>query len=135
MSTFKIIHKLTHHEPTSRDQMTYLLSASSLTVLQSSYVRDAIRSLLNRPKTSIILLVPEQTIVHAAVLRLSRLPKAGKSSLRVFPFDPLIATHDEDVVQCMRRIASVKRIDGCMAFEVDREFRLRIAAITSLVNG
>ena len=135
LTTYGIIHRLAQHDSTMQDRRTYLLSASSLLVLQSPFLHDTIKSLLNQPQTSLILLLPLKLVIHSAALKLTTLPRAGGSGLRILPFDPMSTVYDQDVAQCIRKVPKVKKIDGFMAFEEDGESRLRLAANTKLING
>ena len=135
LTSSSIFHRMARHDTIAQEGVTYMLSASSLLVLQSRYVFDALKSLLSRPKTTVILLVPIKLIVHSAAMNLSRLPRATGSSLRIFPFDPYSTVHDEDVLHCIRKAAKITKVDGYMSFEEDGESRLRVAAIVRLVNG
>ena len=136
MTSASMFHRLTGHDRPGHESVSYMLSASSLLVLQSRYVYDAIKGLLNKPKTTIILLVPVKLIVHSAALKLSRLLKAPGSTLRIFPFDPLSTAHDEDVVRCIRYgVKDLTRVDGYMSFEEDGDSKMRISAIARLANG
>jgi hypothetical protein len=135
ISTYSVIHKMTGHDPTAQTHMTYVLSASSLTVLQSRFVLDTLKSLLGRPKTHIILLVPLKLVVHTTTMKLTAVSKAAGSNIHIFPFDPMKTIRDGDVVSSIQRVAKVKRVDGCMSFEEDGESRQRIRAVVKLLNG
>ena len=136
LSSPSMFHRLKGHNRPGHESVSYMLSASSLLVLQSRYVYEAIKTLLNKPKTTIVMLVPVKLIVHSAALKLSRLPRAPGSTLRMFPFDPLSTTHDEDVVRCIRcGVKDLKRIDGHMSFEEDGDSRMRVSAVARLLNG
>ena len=129
-----ILYRLTGHDILG-EKVTYLLSASTLKILESRRVQDDIKTLLQMPRTTVILLVPVKFNVHLATLRLARLPKAAGSNLRTFPFDPLSTAHDEDVAQCIRRGTKVEKVNGYVAFDEDGESRKRIAVLVKLVNG
>ena len=135
MRSSSMFHRSTGHDRPGHESVSYMLSAASLLVLQSRYVYDAIKTLLNKPKTTIVLLVPVKLIIHSAALKLSRLPRAPGSTLRILPFDPLSTAHDKDVARCIESGINVRRVDGYMSFEEDGVSRLRLATLVRLVNG
>ena len=97
---------------------------------------DAVKTLLNRPKTSIVLLFTVKMIVHSAALKLSELPRAPGSTLRIFLVDPLSTAYDEDVVRYIRiGIRDLKNVEGYMSFEEDEDSKMRISGIARLVNS
>ena len=134
MTTHGLMTKLARRSQNKKSQLTYLLSAPTLRLLQCHFTKETISSLLNQPHTTIVLLVPVQLICHPTTLNLQRLPKAGGSSIQLVPFDPISVRGDCEVTGCIAKFCKIKSIDGFMSFDEDVEARLRLAAIVKQIN-
>ena len=133
MTTHGLMTKLARRSQDKKSQLTYLLSAPTLTLLQCHFTKETISSLLSQPHTRIVLLVPMKLICHPTTLNLQRLPRAVGSSIQVVPYDPESSKNCK-VTGCITKFCKVKNIDGFMSFDEDVEARMRLAAIVKQVN-
>ena len=134
MTTHGLMTKLARRSQTKKPQLTYLLSAPTLGLLQCHFSKETISCLLKQQHTVIILLVPTKLICHPTALALQRLPRAGGSCIQVVPFDPASNKRDCEVAGCLAKFCKIKTIDGFMSFDEDIEARLRLATIVKQVN-
>jgi len=117
-----------------RKQKTYLLSAPTEESLLGHYTSGAISTLLRNPHTDLILLVPPSHILHPFVCNLGRLPKAGGSCVQVLPCDFSRPESGFEVVGKLRKNCKVSDVDGCLAFDEEKESRAFLLQIVSCLR-
>lgn len=116
------------------EKAAYLLSASDIRTIQHYWAYDAIKCLLKRSHTAVILLVPLKFITHPLILKIYSLRPASGTSFNAIPFNPQSTSHDLEVADFVKRVAKVKKVDGFMAFEEDVDSRMRLAQIVNVIN-
>jgi len=125
---------------------TYLLSCPSAGSLTYPQTHTRISTMLHQPHTQLVLLVPQDYITSSQVCDISRLPRAGGSSIQVLPMPEVLGLDDTkgemssgseneseretldavdmaNVVEMVRKIVKytkAKRFDGYLVFEDDR---------------
>jgi hypothetical protein len=134
MTTHGMMAKFARTQPDDKTQLTYLLAAPNLTLVQCHFAKECLVSLLKQPRVTANLLVPRMLICHPTTLNLQRLPRASGTSFNVVPFEPECDRKDCDIVSCLIKRCKIKRIDGFMSFDEDVEARLRLAAIVNELN-